>query len=291
MCLKKFELVVVRLSGGLGNQMFQYAKGLLLSRDLGIPLELDNYILEDYIRNKMYSKRIFELKIFDLDYKFFISNFLFNIPNRGLLYRLISDVRRKFLCLENLHDFEEPKSKNLYLNGYFQDNKELLLNQDFLKKTFKLKLSSGQSKISSKGEYFLNKISSLNSIGIHVRRGDYLNVQSLQTHLICGLEYFFYGISFFQNEVENPIFFIFSDDPLWCKQNFIGNFTVEFVETSIIEEDFYLMMNCKHNIISNSTFSWWAAFLNDNCGQKVVCPRVWFVNDEEIVIPEKWIKL
>jgi len=134
-----------------------------------------------------------------------------------------------------------------------------------------------------------------NSVSIHVRRGDYLN----NTHVYPILDLYYYESSLkILNEIgiNNPKIYIFSDDIMWCKSNF--NFENQFfIENNDDIIDLFIMSECENNIISNSTFSWWGAFLNKNPYKKVICPSIWFNNTNEIVnfkyddlIPENWIK-
>ena len=134
-----------------------------------------------------------------------------------------------------------------------------------------------------------------NSVSIHVRRGDYLNGYYYETlGKICDIAYYQRAIGTIKERVDNPHFYIFSDDPDYVTENLtIENATfVNFNRGNDSWQDMYLMSQCKHNIIANSTFSWWGAWLNNNPQKVVVAPSHWFANmdNDEIVLPE-WIRL
>ena len=134
-----------------------------------------------------------------------------------------------------------------------------------------------------------------NSVSIHVRRGDYLNGYYFETlGKICDIDYYKRAIALINKEVNDPYFYIFSDDPGYVAENLkIENATyVDFNRGRDSWQDMYLMSQCKHNIIANSTFSWWGAWLNTNLNKIVIAPNRWFANmdNDEIVLPE-WIRL
>jgi hypothetical protein len=131
-----------------------------------------------------------------------------------------------------------------------------------------------------------------------VRRGDYVtSPKTNSVHGTCSLEYYYDSFNLIEKQHKNSHYFIFSDDIEWCKQNleFIKNKT--FIELSANErdhEEMYLMSQCKHNIIANSSFSWWGAWLNQNPDKMVIAPKKWF-HDQQIntndLIPDTWIRI
>ena len=130
-----------------------------------------------------------------------------------------------------------------------------------------------------------------NSVSIHVRRGDYLKHKNLQTHGLCSLDYYKKAIDYLLDQKSNLNFFVFSDDLEWCKNNFDFVQNIFYCEGSPIE-DFILMSSCKYNIIANSSFSWWSAFLNQNQNKIIIYPNNWFVNNDlKIYTPEDWIMI
>ncbi len=141
-------------------------------------------------------------------------------------------------------------------------------------------------------------IQSFKSVSLHIRRGDYVsNKVTNQVHGVCDLNYYSHAISYIAERISNTHLFVFSDDPEWAKGNLKTEIPTFFVDNNRADkdyEDLKLMRQCKHNIIANSSFSWWGAWLNQNAGKIVIAPKKWF-NDKSIntkdLIPEKWIRL
>ena len=129
-----------------------------------------------------------------------------------------------------------------------------------------------------------------NTCSIHVRRGDYIGNG---LHEVCHLEYYLEAVEEMKSRTEIDKFIVFSDDIAWCKENFIGeNFL--FIENNSNIEDLYLQTQCTNNIICNSSFSWWGAWLNANPNKVVIAPECWYGDlskDTKDLLPEKWIKL
>src|SRR3989344_4984067 len=140
-----------------------------------------------------------------------------------------------------------------------------------------------------------SEISGTNSVSVHIRRGDYVtNANTNQFHGLCSLDYYNKAVSFISSKQNEMELFVFSDDIEWCKENLKYDFPIHFVETNDAHSDMYLMSLCKHNIIANSSFSWWGAWLNDNFQKIVVAPSQWIadasVNTQDL-IPKGWIKI
>ena len=129
-----------------------------------------------------------------------------------------------------------------------------------------------------------------------MRRGDYVtNKNASSFHGTKDLGYYKAALKPVLKQTNKPVIFVFSDDPEWCKQNLKFSQNTIYVEGNKKgSEDMRLMMQCKHNIIANSSFSWWAAWLNQNSDKVVVAPKKWF-NDPKIdvsdVIPKSWLKI
>jgi len=142
-----------------------------------------------------------------------------------------------------------------------------------------------------------DEIGKTNSISIHIRRADYLDKNTNEKHGCCSMDYYRQAINYMSKMVEKPTFFIFSDDIEFSKHALKSPFQVRFVDHNGPEknyEDLILMSNCSHNIIANSTFSWWAAWLNRNPDKIVIAPSRWFTDsrlNSNNIIPDKWLKL
>ena len=142
----------------------------------------------------------------------------------------------------------------------------------------------------------LDNILKTTSISLHIRRGDYLTPENAETHCLCSPSYYQNAIQYIVQRVENPHFFIFSDDITWVFDNFKMPYPYTIVNVNDSYTGYYdleLMRNCKHNIIANSTFSWWGAWLNENPNKIVIAPQRWFMNQEEEIdiIPSSWVRL
>ena len=141
------------------------------------------------------------------------------------------------------------------------------------------------------------QIKNSNSVAVHVRRGDYVSKPKYRKILyVCRKKYYENALNFISERVENARFFVASDDPKWVRENFEGK-NITFMEPSGHFEDFYLMSQCRHAVISNSTFSWWSAWLGEmrDHNRIIAAPDVWFTPQSKInfsdIIPNRWIKL
>ncbi|MEI6553564.1 MAG: alpha-1,2-fucosyltransferase, partial [bacterium] len=136
-----------------------------------------------------------------------------------------------------------------------------------------------------------------NSISIHIRRGDYISNQEANNfHGSCSIDYYTEAINIIKGKVSNPIFFVFSDDIAWVKENLKSDIVATWVSEYNLDntEDLLLMSFCKHQIIANSSFSWWGAYLNRNINKIVIAPKKWIANkgyNTDEITPSSWIKL
>lgn len=288
-------MIIVKLVGGIGNQMFQYALGRHLSLISNSPLILDKLY---YFRNNF---RKYELKFFNIKEN---NNLTFNsilkINKFRIFNFLINRLKFKRFSMigyikENNLNFNPNVLKirgDTYLDGYWMSEKYFLSIKDIIKGDFKIKLEKNDENIA-----IVNKIISTNSVSIHIRRGDYIsNIKTYNFHGICTLDYYYKAIELIKDYVINPTFFVFSDEPDWAKNNLKIKDIVYFIDNNLENsyKDIILMSLCKHNIIVNSSFSWWGAWLNDNPDKIVVSPKKWFENSNikvKDLIPYKWIKI
>ena len=174
---------------------------------------------------------------------------------------------------------ELPYKKGLLLNGYFQ-------SEQYLDRPLLLNLFAPDDKHL---QYIKSKYSFDNMVAMHIRRGDYVNKQD--RHPVQLIDYYKKAIKYFDSSKS---FYILSDDIEWCKTHFIGN-QFKFIENELDYIDLWIMSLCEHNIIANSSFSWWGAWLNNNPDKKVIAPANWYGPnkklDDKDLIPEKWIKI
>jgi len=142
------------------------------------------------------------------------------------------------------------------------------------------------------------QILSSNSVSLHIRRGDYVqNQEANKFHGICSPEYYSQAMNLIEQKIENPHYFVFSDEVGWVRENIKFNYPVDFVSGNSISEaeELSLMSKCKHNIIANSSFSWWGTWLNTSPEKIVIAPKKWIENtdlaDASDLIPKEWIKI
>ena len=292
-------MIIVKLNGGLGNQMFQYAAGFSIAKKCNTDLLLDTRIFDNHsIHNG-----------FELDRVFLINS---NIANKNQIKKLIgwrdTYLGQRIMNYTNLkllegqnfykersrffdHNFISKK-KNIYLLGYWQSENFFLSYSDQIRNKFIFR-----QLFSKKNEIIANEIRKTNNtVSIHFRRSDYVSTkQKRGNHGTCPISYYLAAMKKIEKEVTKPKYFIFSDDIQWVKKNFKFKKNYHIVNSNNGPEsynDMRLMSLCDHNIIANSSFSWWGAWLNSNTNKIVVAPKKWFLNKSDLfIVPKSWIKI
>lgn len=295
-------MIIVKLQGGLGNQLFQYAVGRYLSFKYSTALKFDLYEFLNPSQNN--TPRTFKLKHFnicgevaslsDLDNDFISPTLKNQIMRRIEIF--LGFPSNFFLIQEKSLKFDPnilQTPDNCYLDGYWGSEKYFGHIDKVIRN--ELRIIEPIDPINLK---YLEKITNGNSVSIHVRRGDFVNIQTnLQFHGVCSLKYYSEAIDYIANKVEKPIFYIFSDDSEWCMSNINVHYPVTYITHNGEEkdyEDFRLLSQCKHHIIANSTFSWWGAWLGSDPNKIVIAPKKWLMIEEKLyrdVIPENWIQI
>lgn len=264
--------------GRLGNQMFQYASLMGASAktgySFGIPIKNNSKINKEGLYDPYINEWI-EYKL-DLEDGFNIS------------VLDSSDVSNSIIYNEMGHEFNQSLfniKDGVDLNGYFQTEKYFKHIENDIRKEFTFKDEIIKESTNLKGSYE-------NIVSIHFRRGDFLGYSNNFPPL--ELEYYQTAINYFSD--KDYTFYIFSDDIDWCKTIFGNDANIIYIESNNQFIDMCLMSMCDHNIIANSTYSWWGAWLNKNPNKRVIAPTNWFgpglshVNVSDI-IPENWIKI
>lgn len=292
-------MIVSRIVGGLGNQMFQYAAGRALSLERGKPLCLDISQFADYELHQGFELlRVFSCPI-DIVCEAELRNILgwqrHPFVRRVLVWPSMVVFRRKGYVVEP-HFHYWPGIENVpqdsFLSGYWQSEKYFqkyaaVIRADF---TFKTQLTKKNAELAE-------KISHVNAVSLHVRRGDYaMNPQATATHGLCSLDYYQSAIFHMAERVDNLNFFVFSDDIPWVRENLAIDHPCIYVDHNQGTEsynDMRLMSMCRHHIIANSSFSWWGAWLNSRSDKIVIAPKKWFANESNTVdlIPSGWIAM
>lgn len=284
--------VVVGLSGGLGNQLFQYAAGRALAKRLGLNVRLD---LSWFL---VRSDRKYALSSFNIEVDQYLNSSSFTPKLNFLIAKFSRKFMKKryglnvfressFSFMPNFHEINSP----VYLEGYWQSEKyfkdiRLELLQDF----------SLRMPMSLRNQELMTVIRNSDSICLHVRRGDYIsNPHASIFHGICSLDYYERGVAELCSDLENPHIFIFSDDPHWVRQRMNFPYLTTIVDINGPEYahwDLKLMTECKHFLIANSSLSWWGAWLSNSSNKRVIAPANWFKNKTvktQDLLPQEWI--
>lgn len=292
-------MIITRVIGGLGNQMFQYAAGLSLSIRNNT-----NHVLDINDFGDTYTLRKYELDAFDFNPVLAPINptkLLRRYYSRPFWYLPIKHRSTAMRWLTGYTYFRETQANvmtsffklpsNCYLDGhwnseiYFKDHQQLVRNA----------YTFSSIKDSSIKRYAA-LIGKCNSVSIHVRRTDYETVsKNLNLFGLCGTDYYESAMSYINSRIKNVVYFVFADDKQWAKNNIKPQKKCFYIEHSADNfEDMRLMSLCNHNIIANSTFSWWGAWLNPNKDKIVVAPKSWWkadhMNDQDVV-PKHWKKI
>ncbi len=290
-------MVISKLIGGLGNQLFQYAAGKRLAITLGTQLKFDITGLVDI---NYVAQRRFALDVFCLEDSIASAGELkpFTNPKRRMFNTLIKKKNNRIDgYIKEAHFHFDPGilslGDNVYLDGYWQSEKYFLDVESEIRRLLKIIREPEGENLR-----LLDQIKGNNAISVHVRRGDYVKNQSaLQFHGLCNIDYYQHAAKYIAEKIENPIFFVFSDEPDWASKNLNLPYKMVIVNHNDIRkgyEDLRLMSSCQHHIIANSTFSWWGAWLNPSKEKIVVAPKRWFndpgVNTKDIC-PDSWVRI
>jgi hypothetical protein len=271
-------MFVVKIVGGLGNQMFQYVFGQYLSKTYNVNVKYEISFYDDQpsnldTRNYELGKFILDAPIIEDDFflqlknlnrrekiKYILSKTLFNITSS---YFIIPES--KYALFKSIPLF----IRNRYYTGYWQNELFFQGMESEISKWFVLKEGFERKKQHSS---ILTKIYENNSISIGIRRGDFV-----QLNAACDINYYNKAVKIITKKINDPFFFIFSDDIDWCKKNMKLKYEHIFIESSkeLPFENVELMSECKHNIISNSTYDWWGAYLNKNENKMIIAPKEW----------------
>lgn len=269
--------MVIRMAAGLANRMFQYAYALYL-RKQGVDAFVDN----NYKATKW--------KMEDIDWSRIFPNAPLNQASHSLIFKLggaydvFSKVRRHYLTFTTKYvqmptAFKSPSSEyynsDEYVVGIFQNAKVVDYVKDEIVVAFSFSPFTDEKNLQLKKE-----LESCNSVAVHLRKGEDYLLRATAYKGTCGVDYYLKAIDIIKQKVDNPKFFVFTDNPKWVKENLRG-FDYTLVDNNPAigwgnHFDMQLMSYCKHNIIANSTYSWWGAYLNKNPNKIVIAPLQWF---------------
>jgi hypothetical protein len=291
-------MIIVRLQGGMGNQMFQYALGRSLAIKNNVPLGLDlTFLLDRTPMPSYFTFRDYNLADFNIEASIVSRKdipFLYRKYKLGIFARYVDFIRRKFISTPGkekkdfIFDLQIlALGPNAYMEGWWQNPKYFEEYQSVIRKDFTLKNRS------EKIEKLIEEIKSKNSVCIHIRRGDYIVNDA---HQVIQKEYYENALTIISKKEKIDCIYVFDrDDIAWCEENLKFNYPVVYVKNDIsLAECVTLMSTCKHFIIANSSFSWWGAWLGSYSHKIVIAPKLWLADestDTTGLIPESWIRI
>lgn len=293
-------MVIVRIIGGLGNQLFQYAAGRQLAQRLNTPLKLDvtaykHYPLRCYklahFSIKANLTRSYEVATLNPEYRC-----RFVTPLGGVIRRMTPSKQRIVLREDMIGPVRREvleAAGDVYLSGYWQSEKYFATVATLIRREFSVK-----SEPDARNQEMAARIMNCNAVSLHVRRGDYvINPDTNRLHGVCEIDYYQSCVKELVKHVSQPHFFVFSDDPEWVRNNLQLSYPATLIAHNGAAKDFEdlrLMSLCQHHIIANSSFSWWGAWLGRNPDKWVFAPRRWFRDaqiDTSDLIPAGWVRV
>lgn len=292
-------MIVVKLIGGLGNQMFQYAAGRALAQKHQTELLLDiSWLNKD--PEGHYTKRRFELDAFNISSSIadeqLIERFGISSANKitrtlqrkfPQLFKWLYAAESGYACQPQFTNY----GRNTYLEGFWQSELYFKSIRPIILQEFSLKVA-----LPYELQHLANAMKQQESVSLHIRRGDYVNNQQVNAHHgVLDMTYYQEALREVEQSKAVQAVYVFSDDMAWCRLNLKLNTNaaihfVEFAEPASASQELILMSCCHHNIIANSSFSWWGAWLNQNPQKTVIAPKNWFqsVKNPDIY-PQGWI--
>lgn len=296
-------MIIVRLQGGMGNQMFQYALGRVLAIKNNTELIFNTEGYDDKSKRLFksnFAHRSYDLGVFNIKGRVAKSHeipFFYKLYFKGKLMVVIDAVRRRILRHKG-HELYFKKfnpqflefGNNTYLDGFFQSYKYFLGYENIIKKDFTLKNELPENIRNLKAE-----ILNINSLCVFVRRQDFVGHAY---HEVVDREYYDKSVEYLSSKLKIDKIYVFSDDIEWCKNNLKFDTDTMFVSDEYAGTGWsghmMLMSCCKYFIIPNSTFAWWGAWLSEREGKLVLFPHKWARDNSVVmddVVPNEWIKM
>ena len=291
-------MIIVKLMGGLGNQMFQYAAGRSLALRLNTALKLDLSFLEGNQTGN--TPRTFALNCFAInaDKAPCRETAIMKGKRTTLLGAIVARCTQKTcrytVFREKQFNFDPTffsLKDNVYLEGYWQSERYFKDIKGNILEEFRF-----MPPLDGLNLALAEEIGEVDSVSLHVRRGDYVTDKNTsEMHGACSLEYYQIAVERVTQSLKDPSFFLFSDDPEWVADNIKLRYPTKYITHNVGREyeDLRLMSLCKHHIIANSSFSWWGAWLSANHEKLIIAPQKWFNNivNTNDLIPNEWIRI
>lgn len=292
---------VVRLTGGLGNQLFQYALGRAIALSTGAVVRYDLGFFEQVAGAHV--PRTFALAPFKLRCEHASTRQIALAKQQGSAFRLmLHGIHPRLAPEHTVLDHPDMRfdpgvlrlAHPAYIDGYWQSERYFIDIADRLREDLVLREAP-----SGENARMAGLISgSTNAVSVHVRRGDYVSHPiSSSHHLICGADYYASAMQRMLEAFPDASFFVFSDDLAWCRAHLRTEAPISFMEhngNDAAHEDMRLMSLCRHHIIANSSLSWWGAWLNASPAKQVIAPLRWFRDpslDPPDLVPAAWIRM
>lgn len=287
-------MIITRIIGGLGNQMFQYAAGLALATLKQTELKVDLSGFEKGAEN-MVTSRDFGLDRFVMPLVPANTNEIQAFRKKShtkvsrTLQRFFPFLYKRIYFSESGTDFHPGFFQcpdQAYLEGYWQSEKYFKGIEADLREAFVFK-----KEITEPVSHLSENITSVNSVSIHVRRGDYLKLQHV--YEVCSADYYMKAVQLLSEKVSGSlVLFVFSDDIDWCRENLKFQADLHFIQTGDLYQDLFLMSQCRHHIIANSSYSWWGAWLNAHTDKIVIAPKTWYRHKQSPdIYPQNWMTI
>jgi hypothetical protein len=281
-------MIIVRLRGGLGNQLFQFAAAYSLAQQKNVPLKADLYTYTKHPYRK------YELRHFNIALPEATREEVHRFTGSNFISRYLNKKNNYFNCPEvfaqpHYHFYEDFFSLPvpIYLSGYWQSEKYFSAVSDSLRK-----MIVPSKPLDQRNADLVSTVRACDSVAVHIRRSDYTTAGFFHP---MSLDYYTRAFEAVDEKISHPRYFVFSDDIAWSKQQLSHLADVTFVDHNKGDDSFkdlVLMSSCRHQVIANSTFSWWAAWLNDFKDKTVIAPATWFHNTwlakKEPVYPSRY---
>ena len=277
-------LKIVVFNGGLGNQMFQYAFYLYLKKNH--PFSVFAFNIEGSVN----CHEGFQLdQVFCLDSMKLVNKYSKIKKHLPIILKLSKQIIQENSLKYDGHFFKDKELFAVY-RGFWQSEKYFINIEKDIRNTF----AFVRSAVNEKTHLLINQINEGNKVfvSVHIRRGDYLLEKDQRG--LCSVQYYTKAIELISTKVINPTFIFFSDDMEWVRECVKAEncIYVDWNYGNNNWQDMYLMSLCNHNIIANSSFSWWGAWLNAHQDKIVIAPQRWFHNRENYdVLPDNWIRI
>ena len=287
---------IVQIQSGLGNQLFQYAFYLALKAHEP-QTKIDTSIYRYRASHNGYElERLFDIRpdhatLAERNHMADVGKDLWSQIRRALGWKrhttgqLVQEPDpAQGWCPEVLH------AKNSYLQGYWQTEKYFLPIAQEVRRAFTFRLP-----LSAADQALADWMAQTNSVSIHIRRGDYLKARRQADYHVCTENYYQHAIEYIQAHVKEPVFYVFSDEPVWGQQQVFFPSGTVFVSGHTGQNayiDMQLMSLCRYHIIANSSFSWWGAWLGEQKDTITVAPSPWFrMRPRPDIVPDRWIQI